>query len=137
MEGIFAIVGSIAGRKYSGLWWLVLLEGIAGVIIGVITFTNPGVTALVMIIFIALWAIWSGLFRIIAAISLRKELESEWLLVFGGIIAILFGILLLAHPGAGIVAIAWLIGFYAVMFGILLIIFGMKAKKFQKEVEPV
>ena len=133
IEGLLAIVGSIAGRKYSDIWWLVLLEGIAGVIIGVITFTRPAVTGMVLIVFVALWAIWSGLFRIITAIRLRKELDSEWLLIFGGIISILFGVMLFAHPGAGIVAIAWLIGFFASMSGILMITFGIKARKFQKE----
>jgi uncharacterized membrane protein HdeD (DUF308 family) len=135
MEGILAIIGSFAGRRYSGVWWLILLEGIAGVAIGIITFTRPAVTAIVLMLFIAIWAIWSGIFRIVAAVRLRRELEGEWLLIFGGIISILFGAMILAHPGAGILALAWLIGFFAVFFGILLISFGIKARKFQKAAE--
>ncbi len=133
IEGIVAIVGSIAGRKYSDVWWLVLLEGIAGLVIGLMTLTRPEFVATLIIIFIALWAIWGGLFRIIVAIRLRKELDSEWLLVFGGIVSMLFGLMLFKHPGAGILAVSWLIGFFASMSGVLLITFGIKAKKFQKE----
>ena len=133
IEGIFAIVGSIAGRKYSEVWWIVLLEGIAGLALGLFTLTRPGYVATVIVIFIAVWAIWGGLFRILAAIRLRKELDSEWLLVFGGIVSILFGLMLFRHTGAGIVAISWLIAFFASMFGVLLISFGIKVKKFQKE----
>ncbi len=88
---------------------------------------------MVLLVFVALWAIWSGLFRIIAAIRLRRELDSEWLLVFGGIISVLFGVMLFAHPEAGILAISWLIGFFASMFGVLIITFGIKVRKFQKK----
>ena len=133
IEGIFAIAGSIAGRKYSELWWIVLLEGIAGLALGLLTLIRPGFVATGIIIFIAVWAIWGGVFRIIAAIRLRRELDSEWLLAFGGVVSILFGLMLFRHPGTGIVAISWLIGFFASMFGVLLISFGIKAKKFQKE----
>ncbi len=132
MEGIFAIVGSIAGRKYSDVWWLILFEGIAGLILGLLILTRPGFVATVIVIFIAFWAIWGGVFRIIAAIRLRKELDSEWLLAFGGAVSILFGLMLFKHTGAGILAISWLIAFFASMFGVFLITFGIKVRKFQK-----
>jgi len=133
MEGIFSIIGAIAGRKYSEVWWLILLEGIAGVALGLLTLIRPEFVASVIVIFIALWAIWGGLFRIIAAVRLRKELDGEWLLIFGGVVSILFGLMLFKHTGAGIVAISWLIAFFASMFGMLLISFGIKARKFQKQ----
>ena len=133
LEGMFAIVGSLAGRKESEVWWLVFLEGLAGLVIGLLTLTRPGFVATVIVIFIALWAIWGGIFRIIAAIRLRKEIDGEWLLIFGGSVSILFGLMLFKHVGAGIVAISWLIAFFASMFGVLLISFGIKARKFQKE----
>jgi uncharacterized membrane protein HdeD (DUF308 family) len=135
IEGVFTIVGSIAGRKASDVWWLVLLEGAAGLVIGLLTLTRPGFVATVIVIFIAVWAIWGGLFRIIAAIKLRKEIDSEWLLIFGGAVSILFGLMLFKHTGAGIVAVSWLIAFFARMIGVLLISFGIKARKFQKDAE--
>ena len=135
IEGIFSIIGSIAGRKYSDVWWLVLLEGIAGLILGLLTLTRPEFVATVIVLFIAIWAIWGGIFRIVAAIRLRKELDSEWLLIFGGAVSILFGLMLLKHTGAGIVAISWMIAFFASMFGVLLISFGIKVRKFQKAAE--
>ena len=133
MEGIFAIIGSIAGRKDSDTWWFGLFEGIAGLIIGLFTLARPGFVATMIVIFIAIWAIWGGIFRIIAAIKLRKELDSEWLLIFGGVVSILFGLMLFKHTGAGIVAVSWMIAFFASMLGVLLISFGIKARKFQKK----
>lgn len=135
LEGIFAIIGSIAGRKYSEVWWLVLLEGIAGLALGLLTLIRPEFVATVIVMFIAFWAIWGGVFRIIAAIRLRRDLDSEWLLVFGGMISILFGVMLFKHIGAGIVAISWMIAFFASILGILMISFGIKVRKFQKAAE--
>ena len=135
LEGLFAIIGSIAGRKYSEVWWLVLMEGIAGLVLGLLTLTRPEFVATLIVIFVAAWAIWGGLFRIIAAVRLRKHIEGEWLLIFGGIVSMLFGLMLLKHTGAGIVAISWMIAFFASMFGVLLISFGIKVRKFQKEAE--
>jgi uncharacterized membrane protein HdeD (DUF308 family) len=103
------------------------------VVLGLLTLIRPEFVASVIVIFIALWAIWGGIFRIIAAIRLRKELDGEWLLIFGGVVSILFGLMLFKHTGAGIVAISWLIAFFASMFGMLLISFGIKARKFQKQ----
>ena len=133
LEGILAIAGSIVARKESDVWWLVLLEGMVGLCLGVVTLTRPGFVAAVIVLLIAFWAIWGGVFRIIAAVRLRKELDSEWLLIFGGMLSILFGIMLFKHIGAGIVAISWMIAFFASMLGVLLISFGIKLKKFQKE----
>ena len=135
LEGMFAIIGSIARKNESDVWYLVLLEGLAGLVIGLLTLTRPEFVATVIVIFIAVWAIWGGLFRIIAAIRLRKEVDGEWLLIFGGAVSILFGLMLFKHTGAGIVAISWLIAFFASMFGVLLISFGIKARKFQKDAE--
>jgi uncharacterized membrane protein HdeD (DUF308 family) len=135
IEGIFAIIGSIAGRKHSDVWWIVLLEGIAGLALGILTLTRPLYVATVIVIFVAIWAIWGGLFRIIAAVRLRREIESEWLLILGGIVSILFGLMLFKYTGAGIVAISWMIAFFATFFGVLLISFGFKVRKFQKEAE--
>lgn len=133
VDGIFGIVDSIRYRDRIGNWWLWLLEGILGVIVGVLTLFMPGVTALILLMFIAAWAIVGGVLRIIAAIQLRKEIEGEWLLGLGGVLSILFGVLLVVVPVAGILSLVWLIGIWAVVFGILLIMLAFRLRRAGKE----
>jgi uncharacterized membrane protein HdeD (DUF308 family) len=106
-----------------------LLEGIASIAIGCIAFIWPGITAVVLLIFIALWAIFTGLLEIGAAVQLRKEMQGEWVLALIGILSILIGIILIINPGAGALAVVWLIGIYAIIFGGLLTFLGLKFRK--------
>jgi uncharacterized membrane protein HdeD (DUF308 family) len=93
----------------------------AGIAVGVLTFLWPAITEVVLLLLIAAWAIATGLVEIIAAIRLRKELEGEWLLILSGIASVVFGVFLFARPGIGALAVIWVIGAYAVVFGVLLI----------------
>jgi uncharacterized membrane protein HdeD (DUF308 family) len=115
MDGFTALV--IGGRAHV---WPLVVAGLLGVIAGILTFFYPGVTALTLLIFLAVWAIARGTFEVFAAIRLRKELTNEWMLITGGVLSILFGILLLASPAAGALAMVWLIGAYAMLFGIVM-----------------
>jgi uncharacterized membrane protein HdeD (DUF308 family) len=91
VDGIFAVIAGIATRKEQERWWMMILEGLAGIVIGVITFLYPGITALILLYFIAAWSIVTGAFEVAAAIRLRKEIEGEWLLGLAGFASILFG----------------------------------------------
>jgi len=97
--------------------------------VGRFAFISPGVTAVVLLIFIAVWAILTGILEIAAAVQLRKQLKGEWALGLTGVLSILIGFILVANPGAGAVALVWLIGIYAILFGVLLTVLGFKAKK--------
>jgi uncharacterized membrane protein HdeD (DUF308 family) len=119
VDGVFAVVSSISVAQLGGRWGAMLLTGIAGIVIGVITFERPGTTALALTYLIAIWAVVTGVFEIAAAIRLREVIEDEWLLVVAGALSIAFGILIGTRPGAGIVSIVWAIGLYAIMLGIL------------------
>jgi uncharacterized membrane protein HdeD (DUF308 family) len=121
VDGIFAIIAGIAARNQVERWWMMVIVGLAGIATGVLTFLWPGMTALVLLYFIAAWAIVTGIFQIAAAIRLRKEIEGEWLLALGGIASVIFGVLLILMPGAGALASIWIIGSYAIIFGILMI----------------
>jgi uncharacterized membrane protein HdeD (DUF308 family) len=121
VDGIFAIIAAIQAGRQRRRGWPMLLEGIIGIAVGTLTFFWPGITALTLLYFIAAWAIVTGIFEIVAAIELRKEIESEWLLALGGIASVLFGLLLVVFPGTGALAIVWLIGAYSLLFGILLL----------------
>ncbi|WP_198040051.1 HdeD family acid-resistance protein [Microbulbifer agarilyticus] len=131
VDGVVALYGAIKGRgsaERSSLWWL-LFVGITGIAAGIITFVYPQVTALVLVIFIGAWALVRGIFEIIGAIRLRKEIDHEWLLILAGILSVIVGLFLLIKPGAGALALLWLIGGYAIAFGIILVWLAFRLKK--------
>ena len=129
--GIFAVIAGIAARKEQERWWMMILEGLAGIVIGVLTFLYPSITALVLLFFIAAWAIVTGAFEIAAAIRLRREIEGEWLLVLNGVLSVLFGVLILWRPGIGALALVYIIGAYAIILGAIYIAFGLKLRTLQ------
>jgi uncharacterized membrane protein HdeD (DUF308 family) len=131
-DGITNIVTAIGGRKEHESWWLLLLAGLAGIGIGVLTFFNPAITALALLFYIAIWAIATGLLEIVAAIRLRKEIEGEFWLALAGLASVAFGVILVARPEAGALAVLWLIGAYAIAFGAVLLILAFKARSFVK-----
>ncbi|HEX5832971.1 MAG TPA: HdeD family acid-resistance protein [Pyrinomonadaceae bacterium] len=126
VDGAFSIVAGIRSHGESRRWWVLLLEGILGVAAGVVAFLIPGITALVLLLLIAAWAIVTGVFEIAAAIQMRKYIRGEWLLILAGIASILFGGLLFLNPVAGALAVVWLIGAYAIVFGVLLVALSLR-----------
>src|SRR5262245_23445398 len=119
VDGVLALVAAVRGGASGARWWGVLIEGILGVAAGIITFLWPGLTALVLLYVIAAWAIVIRVFEIVAAIRLRKEIEGESLLCLRGALAILFGVVLFADPGAGALAVVWVIGAFSIVLGVL------------------
>ena len=131
VDGAFALAAAIVGRGNAEVrWWLVLV-GLLGIGIGIATFLWPGLTALTLLYLIAGWVIATGVLQIIGAIELRNVIENEWWLILDGALSVLFGILLFAMPGAGAVALIWLIALFAIAYGILMIGFAFKVKKFK------
>jgi sporulation protein YlmC with PRC-barrel domain len=104
------------------------VEGVLGVLAGIVAFLWPGLTALALLYLVAAWAIVTGILQLVGAIRLRQEIEGEWLLILSGILSVIFGVLLAALPGVGILALVWLIGAYAVASGILLIILAFRVR---------
>ncbi len=130
VDGILAVWTAIAGRKGHEHWVVLLIGGLLGVGIGVMTFVIPGLTALALLFYIAIWAVATGVLEIVAAIYLRKEIKSEWWLILAGFASVVFGVLLMARPAAGALAVLWLIGTYAIIFGVLFVILSFKARSF-------
>jgi uncharacterized membrane protein HdeD (DUF308 family) len=128
VDGIFALVTAVRAAETHERWWLFALEGLAGIVAGLITFLWPGITALVLLFLIAWWAIITGIFEIAAAVRLRKEISGEWALALGGAASVVFGLLLLFRPGVGALAVIWLIGTYAVVFGLLLLMLAFRLR---------
>jgi uncharacterized membrane protein HdeD (DUF308 family) len=134
VDGIAHVAHGLGGRHENERWWVLLLAGFCGIGVGLLTFLNPGVTALVLLFYIAAWAIVTGLLEIALAVRLRKEIEGEFWLILGGVISIAFGVLLFARPGAGALSVLWLIGGYAIAFGIILVVLAMEARGFMRRV---
>ena len=135
VDGIFAMAAGIATHRYFERWWAVLLEGVAGVVIGLLTFFWPNVTALALVYFIAAWALITGIFEIVASIQLRRMITGEWMLILGGLLSIVFSAMLFVFPVAGAVSVIWVIGTYAIFFGISEIIFAFRLHSLRKEFE--
>jgi uncharacterized membrane protein HdeD (DUF308 family) len=135
VDGVFAIISAVRGRDEHRQWGLVLLEGIAGVAFGLVAVGWPRITALVLLLLIAGWAIATGILEIVAAILLRRELRGEGLLILSGILSLVLGVLLAIRPQAGAVAFAWLIGVYAILFGVLLIALAFRLRGWFKQIQ--
>lgn len=137
IDGLFTVILSLTRQQDFDRWWWALIEGLFGVILGILAFVWPGITGFVLLMLIVAWAIVTGILEIGAAIQLRRVIENEWLLAFSGLISIGLGVAMLIWPGAGAVALAWLIGIYAIIFGITLIALGIRLKNWEPTTREV
>ncbi len=131
VDGAFTIVALVTQRGGATNWVIPLLEGILGIVAGIATFVWPGLTQIVLLYLIAAWAIVTGILEIIAAVQLRREIEGEFLLGLVGALSLIFGVLLIVWPGPGALAVVWMIGIYAILFGILLIALGLRLRSWE------
>jgi uncharacterized membrane protein HdeD (DUF308 family) len=131
--GIVAIAGAIRYRATHAGWWVPLLLGICSIGAGLIAAFLPGITALVLVAVIGANAIITGVFDLIAATRLHKRLRNAWMLVLTGVLSLLFGIFVLIFPGAGALALVWLIGVYALFTGALLFVLGVTARAWHRD----
>jgi uncharacterized membrane protein HdeD (DUF308 family) len=131
-SGIMWIIGAVRHRKSGEDWWLALLLGLVSIGAGLIAILRPGITALVLVLVIGANALISGVLEIVAAIRLRKEIQGESFLILTGIVSIVFGILVFLFPGAGALALVWLISFYAAFTGALLLALAFRARSWAR-----
>jgi uncharacterized membrane protein HdeD (DUF308 family) len=129
VDGVFAIVGAIRAAQSHERWWPFLLEGIVGIAIAAIVFFEPRAAAFGLYVTIAIWAFLTGILEIAAAIQLRKQIANELWLILAGVLSLLFGVLMLWQPMAGAIAIVWVIGAYAIVFGIMMIGLSLRLRK--------
>ncbi len=128
VDGAFAIAAAVYRADRGGSWGAMLLRGTLGVVASIGAIVWPGMTALVLLYVIAGWALATGIVEIGAAIHLRKIISGEWMLALSGVLSIVFGAALIAYPSAGILAVVWMIGTYAILFGALLIGLGLRLR---------
>jgi uncharacterized membrane protein HdeD (DUF308 family) len=119
VDGVALLVALIRGdpdaRSHG---WAVAIMGVLGIVAGVVTFMRPDLTAVSLLYLVAFWAIATGVFQVIAAIALRDELHGELWMALGGVASVVFGALLVAFPGDGLITLVWLVGIWAIVFGV-------------------
>jgi uncharacterized membrane protein HdeD (DUF308 family) len=133
--GAYMLIDGIAALAFAfdvnrGRGWLIL-SGIAGIAAGILTFVYPSATAVALVYIVAAWAILSGIFEVIAALEWRQVLPDAWMLGLGGVLSIILGVLLFSSPSAGLLAWAYVIGIYAIGYGVLYIVAGFRIKSLQ------
>jgi uncharacterized membrane protein HdeD (DUF308 family) len=128
-DGGVALCAALAGGGPVSRWWL-LFAGLLGLAVGIVTLAWPGITALALLVCIAVWALVRGIFEIVSAIQLRKVIDHEWWLIGSGMLSVLFGLVILMAPGAGAIALVWVIGAYSIAFGCLLVGLALRLRSF-------
>ncbi len=128
-DGIVAIAAAIAARRLTSDWWVLLVQGLLGIAIGVLTLLYPASTALALLVLMAVWAIGLGVLQIVAAVQLRRDVPGGWSLALLGILGIAFGVLLMWNPFKGGLTVIWLIGVFALLWGAMLIVGGFDLRR--------
>lgn len=128
IDGVTNLLTGFGSRRTDRSWWLEILEGIVSIVAGILALVFPVFAAEVLVIIIAAWAIVTGAFEIFAAIRLREQIKGEFWLGLAGLASILFGVILFVFPGAGALSLVWLIGSFALVFGVFLVILGWRLR---------
>jgi uncharacterized membrane protein HdeD (DUF308 family) len=129
LSGAVSIAAAVRGRSVDTRWWLLLLLGLVSIAAGIGAIAYPGLTALFLVLLMGANALVTGVLDIALAVRLRSAHRGTWLLVLCGIVSIVFGVFVFAFPGAGALALVWLISLYAVVTGALLLALGLQARR--------
>jgi uncharacterized membrane protein HdeD (DUF308 family) len=133
-DGVSLLASFIRGdpeARRSG--WSVAVMGVLGIVVGIAAFVWPNITALTLLALVAFWAILTGIFQVIAAIRLRREIDGELLMALGGVLSIAFGAYLVLNPGDGLLSLVWLVGIWAVIFGVTHLVLAFRIRKVHHE----
>ena len=136
IDGILSFIVAFRAARHHARWWPLLLEGIAGVGVGLGTIARPAITLVALLYVIGAWAVITGVLEILAGVRLRRSMTDEWLLVLTGITSVGFGVLLFVAPGPGSVVLASWIGIYLVVFGILMLALSLRLRGWDRAGHP-
>jgi uncharacterized membrane protein HdeD (DUF308 family) len=127
VDGVFSLFSAFRHGTRSRAW--AIFAGIIGILAGIVAFVWPGITSLALLYVVAFWAILRGVAEIADGVRLRKVIDNEWMLIVGGALSVIFGILLIIWPGAGLLTLAWLIGIFAIIYGVAMVALSFRVKK--------
>src|SRR5579885_2808277 len=131
VEGAIAIATAIEDRRVYKNWWALLLSGIAGIILGILVFSWPGITSLILFYIVAAWALMAGIMAIVSAFSRFTLPGLDWPLVVSGVVLIILGLIMADHPVRSILSIMWVLGIAAIIYGVLLFVRAFQFKSLQ------
>lgn len=119
-DGSLGVWSAIRGRREHAAGGGLLIWGLVDIGVGILTLVAPGMTALALALYMAVWAVSTGVLEIMIALRLLREQKGEWLLLLAGLASVVLGIVVMAQPTAGALALFWLIAGYAAVLGVLL-----------------
>jgi uncharacterized membrane protein HdeD (DUF308 family) len=135
LQGILSVIPGLS--KLGGRVYFILIEGVIGILAGVLTFLGPGIGRMLwpevatktLLVFIILWAFLTGIAEVIGSFRLPGEIKEKWLIALSGFVCLLLGVVLLFRSGLGAVGNASAIGPFVIVFGLLWLIVGLRARK--------
>src|SRR5712692_11957191 len=127
IDGVLAIVAGVRAAEHHERYGSLLWRGLCGIAAGLVAFIAPGITAVVLTLLVAVWAVITGVLEIVAAVHLHRA-HGEWLLMLNAVLSVLFGLLVTIWPGAGFLTLLWLIGVYAIVFGVVLLVLAFRLR---------
>lgn len=133
ISGVTAVAAALRNTKEQG-WGFLLFEGILGILAGVIALVWPGITALAFLYLLAAWAIVTGVLELVSPLTFPMSGGRALLMVLSGVISVVFGILIAARPASGLLTVAWLIGIYAIVLGVMYIVVSFQARALETSV---
>ena len=128
VDGVIAVFNGVTGRGIHDRWWADILIGFAGIVAGIWAMADPELTAVGLMYVIAAWWLFTGVMEIIVAIRLREVLSNEWTLILSGMLSVVLGVLFLVSPGAGAISLIWVIGIFAIVFGVMLVVLAFRLR---------
>jgi uncharacterized membrane protein HdeD (DUF308 family) len=120
LDGIGLVAGGL-GRRGGERRWSYVVAGLAGIVAGLIAAAWPAITAFVLILVVGAWAVVTGVLQIITAVRLRRDRTGWWVLALSGAVSVIAGVIVLARPDLGALALAAVVGVFALVAGVALL----------------
>jgi len=131
-DGAFAIVTGVRAARHGERWWSFVLEGAADIAAAALTLLVPGLTVVAFVALTAVWAVITGALMLVASRRLT-EVHGRWMLVLGGVLSLVWGVMLIAAPFAGAIVLTWWLGAYALIFGFTMIALAVRLRRRRRE----
>ena len=137
LNGLFALVAAVRAGEAHRRWGWLTFAGIVSIVAGVVAFVWPGLTALTLVLIIAAWAIILGVAEIAFALAMPDTLAHPWIAALSGAVSVLYGVVLAVWPRSGAVALTWLLGIYAIVYGAMLLYYANRLQALRGDVRSL